>query len=179
MQENLLPGQPDHQGHSLKPTCLPEFSGHAKFRDAALFWHDFGFSVIPLIAGKKLPAVKWDAWLKGLSHAKIKRHWLQFPNHEVGFIVGSSYIVFDADSAAAVAVLEQTEVQHGVEPLLVVKTRRGAHHYFAKDPELRGRTGFKIVGGADDRIDVKTGRTMIILPPSKDKVLVKLGADHA
>lgn len=174
----LPPGQSDYQGHKRKPTCLPDFSGHAKLRGAAIFWFNFGFSVIPLIAGTKQPAVKWDPWLNGLSHARIKRHWLKFPDHEIGFIVGNGNVIFDADSAAAVTALEQTEEQHGVQPLLVVKTRRGEHHYFAKDPDWCGRTGFKIVGGAEDRIDIKTGRTMVILPPSKDKVLFKLGGDR-
>jgi hypothetical protein len=177
--ENLSPGLPDHQGHSLKPSCLPVFNGQAKFRNAAIYWFVFGLRVIPILPGTKQTAVKWDRWFADLSRAKVASYWTKHPDHEVGFIVGSSYIVFDADSADAVTVLEQTEAQHGVEPLLVVRTRRGAHHYFAKDPDLRGRTGFKIVGGVDDRIDIKTGRTMIILPPSKDKVLVKLGADHA
>lgn len=179
MGSNPLPGQPDHQGLSLKSICLPEFSKHAKFHQAALLWHIFGFSVIPVIPGTKQTAVKWDSWLDSLSDASISRHWLQHPDHEIGLIVGDSYVVFDADSQAAVSVLQRMENEQGVIPLLVVKTRRGEHHYFRKDAALRGKTGGVIVGGSEDRIDIKTGRTMVILPPSTDKILVKLGGDHA
>jgi hypothetical protein len=63
--------------------------------------------------------------------------------------------------------------------LLIVKTKRGAHHYFRKDPAVRGKTGFLIVGGNEDRIDIKTGRTMVVLPPSTDKVVTKFGGNHA
>lgn len=179
MHQNLLPGQPDHHGRPREPIVLPQFSGHAKYRNAAIFWHSFGLQVIPTIPGTKRTAVQWDVWLKELSLASINRYWLQHPLHEVGFIVGDSYIVMDADSSTAVSVLEQMETHHGVEPLLIVKTRRGEHHYFRKDPKVNGKTGFKIVGGSEDRIDIKTGRTMVILPPSTDKVLTKFGGNHA
>jgi hypothetical protein len=182
MHQNLPPGSPDPQGHPLRPTCLPEFSGHAKFHKAALDWYRFGLAVIPLVPGTKKTAAKWDPWLNALSTASINRHWLQHPDHEVGFIVGDHVIVFDADSAKAVQALKQYEAIHGVEPLMVVKTRRGEHHYFAKASSLPGKTGHLIVGESEDRIDIKTGRTMVILPPSTDKVLVKFAGhmlDHA
>ena len=178
MEKIPLPGQPDHYGRSLKSTCLPSFSGHSKFRQAAIYWFDFGFPVIPIAPRTKRTAVSWDSWFKSLSRVSINRYWLQHPDHEVGFIVGDSYVVFDADSPKAVAVLEQTEAHHGMEPLLIVKTRRGAHHYYRKDADVHGRVAYKIVGGSDnDRIDIKTGRTMVVLPPSTDKVLIKLGDD--
>lgn len=159
---------------------MPDFRGASKFRKAANYWFHFGFSIIPVLPGTKQPAVKWNGWLQDLSHASINRYWMQHHDHEVGFIVGDSYVVFDADSSKAVAVLEQTEAHHGMEPLLIVKTRRGAHHYFRKDADVLGRVAYKIVGGSDnDRIDIKTGRTMVILPPSTDKVLIKMGDDHA
>lgn len=160
-------------------TRIPEFHGPSKFRKAANYWFDFGFCVIPVLPGTKQPAVKWDGWLKDLSRASINRYWRQYPGHEIGFIVGDSYVVFDADSAKAVTMLEQAEAQHGVEPLLIVKTRRGAHHYYRNNLDVCGRTAFKIVGDPEDRIDIKTGRTMVILPPSTGKVLVKMGGDHA
>lgn len=179
MNLNSSHGQLDHERFPLKSICLPEFTGHAKFRNAAFYWFDFGFAVIPISPGTKHPAVKWDTWLANLSREGIFRHWVQHPHHEVGCIIGDSYVVFDADSALAVSVLEQMELQNNVEPLLVVQTRRGAHHYFRKDTAVRGRTGYMTAGNSEDRIDIKTGRTMIVLPPSTDKVLVKLGGKNA
>ena len=179
MNPNSLLGQLDHQGRHLQPIYLPEFSGDAKYCKAAFYWFDFGLSVIPLTPGTKQTAVRWDAWRENLSHQSISRYWRLHPSSEVGAIIGDSYVVFDADSHAAVSVLKRMEEQHGVEPLLVVQTRRGAHHYFRKDPAVRGRTGHMIVGNSEDRIDIKTGRSMIVLPPSTDKVLVKLGGKNA
>jgi hypothetical protein len=139
-----------------------------------MYWFGKGFLIIPVIPGSKRPAVKWGPWLANLSVDSVYRYWQQHPGHEVGFIVGDRFIVFDADSAAAVAWLEQMEIDHEVTPALVVKTKRGEHHYFRKDPTVPGRTSFKIVGpNPEDRIDVKTGKTMVVLPPSSGREIVR------
>jgi hypothetical protein len=171
----------DRQGRKSQPApaSLPQFCGHERFRDAALFWHEFGFTVIPVVPGTKVPAVKWDAWCNGLSSNTISMYWREHPDHEVGFIVGDSYIVFDADSEKATAVLRDTEVRMGVRPLLISRTTRGEHHFFQRDPSRKVKTTCMIVGDPQDRIDVKTGRTMVVLPPSTGKELVLLGDANA
>lgn len=176
-----VPGRSDQNESSLplNPTCLPCFSGHAKYRQAALFWHDFGFSIIPIVPGTKQTAVKWDDWLARLSSAAIRAYWSRHPDHEVGLIVGDDYIVFDADSPKAVAALIEAECRFGKLPSMIVQTTRGEHHYFRKDPGVKGKTAYKIVGDPQDRIDIKTGRTMVILPPSTGKFIVKLAAANA
>ena len=181
MSSIFPPGPSDQNGHSfpLKPTCLPSFSGPAKYQNAALFWHEFGLAIIPIIPGTKKPALMWDSWLTGLSPAAILEHWSRHPEHEVGFIVGDRFIVFDADSPKAVVALIDAECRFGVIPSMIVQTTRGEHHYFRKDPSVKGKTTYKIVGELHDRIDIKTGRTMVILPPSTGKFLVKLGGIHA
>lgn len=65
---------------------------------AALQWFLFGLDVIPVVPGTKKPAVKWDWWRARLSPTSIRAYWSRHPDHEVGFIVGDYYIVFDADS---------------------------------------------------------------------------------
>lgn len=49
--------------------------------------------------------MKWDDWLENLTTEKINSHWAKNPDHEVGFIVGNDYIVFDADSPESLAKL--------------------------------------------------------------------------
>lgn len=166
-QASDLPDR-DERGSTLPP--LPN-----SYRDSALHWHRFGLQVIPILHGSKLPAVKWDAWLSRLSVRQIVQHWAANPAHEVGFIVGDGLVVFDADSPKAAAALIEAECHSGVLPSMIVQTTRGEHHYFRKSPELPCKTTCKIVGEPHDRIDIKTGRTMVVLPPSTGKVLVKFG----
>ncbi|WIT12909.1 bifunctional DNA primase/polymerase [Paucibacter sediminis] len=148
-------------------------------RSSALFWFGFGLAVIPVLPKTKKTAVTWDLWLQRLSARQITLHWIAHPGHEVGFIVGNSMIVFDADSAKAVAALIEAECRFGVQPSMIVQTTRGEHHYFAKSQDLPCNTTSKIVADPQDRIDIKTGRTMVILPPSTGKFLVKFGGQHA
>src|SRR5690606_6120154 len=99
---------------------------------AARAWHLFGFALIPIWRGTKRPAVKWDPWLRKLSPQQIQLHWESRPRDELGFIVGDQYLVLDADSPESVAALHRLEKEHEVEPLLVVLTSRGVHHYFQR-----------------------------------------------
>lgn len=158
----------------VNPVGLP-----SSYPGSAIFWFDFGLSVIPVLPGTKQTAVKWDQWLQQLSLRQVVSYWRANPTHEVGFIVGPSMVVLDADSPKAVAAMIEAERCFGVQPSMIVQTTRGEHHYFQKSPDLRCKTTCKIVGEVHDRIDVKTGRTMVILPPSPGKILTKFGGQHA
>lgn len=175
---HLSHGDVEHS-HPTTP-CGPVFSGRYKHRDAAHFWYEFGFQAIPILPGTKRTARKWTPWLKGLSRLRITRHWTEHPDHEVGFIVGDDCVVMDADSELAVRELYAIERRYGMTPLLTVKTARGEHHLFRKDATLPCKTTSIVVGGAQDRIDVKTGRTLVVLPPSTNKAITKMcGGEHA
>ena len=173
MANNLPPRAVDLAGLPTSISTPP--MAFASFREAALFWFGFGFHVIPIVPGTKRPATKWDPWLHDLSGAKISAYWRQHPAHEVGFIVGAGYIVFDADSRQSVAALQAMEQQFGVEPMLVVQTKRGEHHYYRRDAGTMATTVAFSTDAFPDRVDVKTGRTIVILPPSTGKVIVKMG----
>jgi len=163
------PSDRDEHASTLPPRLTSNRAG-------ALQWLGFGLDVIPIRPGTKLPAVKWDPWLQRLSVRQIVEHWTANPTHEVGFIVGEGLVVFDADSPKAAAALVEAECRFGVLPSMIVQTTRGEHHYFQKSPELPCKTTCKTVGdGPNDRIDIKTGRTMVVLPPSTGKVLAKFG----
>jgi hypothetical protein len=143
---------------------------------AAEQWFDFGFAVIPIRPGTKATAVKWDPWLTALSRAKIRQHWRNYPVHEVGFIVGDEFLVFDADTPAALVALEAAEVQAGVMPLLINRTKRGQHHFFKRDANALGLPCARYFPKC---LDVKTGRTMVVLPPSAGKAVMTMEASRA
>lgn len=147
---------------------IPRFKNNT---DAALFWHRFGFDVIPIVPLLKRPALKWDSWLDSLNAEKIAAHWAKYPNHEVGFIVGDSLLVLDADSPESVAALHTIEKESGMPPLMVVITRRGEHHYFRRSDKTFAKSDAHSTEQHPDRIDVKTGRSIVVLPPSTGKVI--------
>jgi hypothetical protein len=140
-----------------------------RFLDGALYWFSFGFDVIPLLPKDKVTAVKWDGWLESLSEAKITDHWTKHPDHEVGFIVGDGLIVFDADTPESTAKLYEIERAFDVFPLLVVKTSKGVHHYFKRSVGVFAKSDSHSTVDHPDRLDVKTGRAMVVLAPSTGK----------
>ncbi len=146
---------------------------------AALFWFQYGFKVIPLIPGLKLPAVKWDPWLDGLSQEAITQYWASHPSHEVGFIVGGDVIVLDADAPESVAALVGIERAFNITPNFVVQTKRGQHHYLRLAPGTFAKTDSHGTEQHPDRLDVKATRSMVVLPPSTGKSVMVSTANHA
>jgi hypothetical protein len=139
------------------------------FRSAALNWHSFGLAVIPIIPGTKLPAVKWDPWLTTLSPETISAYWAQHPDHELGFIVGDDVIVFDADSLESIAALAELEKAFDVSPCLTITTSKGQHHYYRRASGTYAKTDSHSTEKHPGRIDIKAGRSLVVLPPSTDK----------
>lgn len=151
-------------------------------RTAALFWHDWGLRVCPFLPRSKVPSTRWQPWEQCYSGANVSRHWRAHPHHEVGALVGDDLVVLDADNPQAVERLRALEAQFGIVPMLVVSTTRGVHHYFRRESgSTFGTTKASsavLQGGA---LDIKTGRTLILLPPSTGKSIVggEVGVDHA
>ena len=139
------------------------------FLNAAIYWYTFGLAVIPIIPGTKLPAVKWDPWLAALSLETISAYWAQHPDHEVGFIVGDGVIVFDADSPESITALALLEKTFDISPNLTVNTSKGQHHYFRRASGTYAKSDSHSTEEHPERIDVKTGRALVILPPSTGK----------
>jgi len=157
---------------SLPPSRSPQICpcGECTTRlDAALCWYRFGFKVIPVLPKSKKTAVKWDEWLKDLSEEKIKNYWEYHPDHELGAIVGDDLSVFDADTPESISSLCQIEKILDVSPSLVVKTKKGMHHYYKRAKGAFAKSDGHSSEQHPERIDVKTGRALIILPPSTNK----------
>ena len=143
------------------------------FLAAALYWFRAGFSVSPIVPGTKRPAVKRDPWLEGLSTESIQAHWSAHPNHELGFILGDDVLVLDADTPLAMAALDILEQQFGVESNFVVNTRRGQHRYYRSGAGVIARSSAHSTEAHPKRIDVKAARSLVAMPPSPNKKIVR------
>jgi hypothetical protein len=151
----------------------------SSYVEAALQWYAFGFKVIPVIPDTKFPAVKWDDWLADVSPEEIRSYWAKHPDHALGFIVGDDIVVLDADSATSVEALSNLERVAGVNPSLVIKTRKGVHDYFRLASEAFAKSDSHFSMHHPSRIGVKTGRAMVILPPSPGKEIISCAANVA
>ena len=147
-------------------------------RQSALDWFNRGYKIIPLIPGTKKPAVKWDEWLRGLSPQKIVDYWLRNPTHELGFIVGDDIIVFDADSPESIAALAKIEKAFDITSNLTVKTTKGVHHHYKRAKGTVAKSDAHCTEKFPARIDVKTGRALVILPPSTGKFILLNEAEN-
>lgn len=145
---------------------------HVKdYLSAAMYWDAFGFTVIPIAPRSKVTAVKWDKWQLDLTPKNIYTHWKTNPTHELGCIVGDDLIVFDADSPESIAALTNFEGRFRLTPQLVVKTTKGIHHYFRRAAGTIAKSDSHCSKKYPNRLDIKTGKALIILPPSTGKSL--------
>ncbi|MGB2832933.1 MAG: PriCT-2 domain-containing protein [Methylotenera sp.] len=164
---------------ALSNTHSKSFVPSSSLRQSALDWYDRGYKIIPLIPGTKKPAVKWGPSEAELSRQAITSYWLQNPTHELSFIVGDDYIVFDADSPESIAALVEIENAFDIKPNLIVKTNKGVHHHFKRAKGTVAKSDAHCTEKFPARIDVKTGRALVILPPSTGKFILLNEAENA
>jgi hypothetical protein len=156
---------------------VKEKQGDPEYVIFLLCWNNAGGPVY--YVPTKQPALKWDRWLDGLSTKMITQHWKRYPGHDVGFIVGDDTIVFDADSASAIVVLNMGEEKLDITPALIVETSKGVHHYFRLAQAAFATSDAHSTEKHPARLDIKTGRTMVVLPPSPGKRVVSCNVKHA
>ncbi len=137
--------------------------------EAAINYSDDGLPVIPVSSVNKRPRVPWGSLPYGLPRPAIEVHWSHHPDDDIAMIVGDDIVVFDADSPEAVARLYQIEDDCDCHPNLISKTRRGEHHIFALPGNLNIRSCSFCTDKNPERIDIKTGKNLVILPPSSGK----------
>jgi hypothetical protein len=162
MSENIRP-----IGHDPIDQIAP-FKSNA---EAALYWYDFGYTVLPLVPGEKRTAVVWS-WADDLTRQKVQDYWTSHPAHEVGFIPGDDVLVLDADSPQAYDKILDFLDQFNVKSNLVVGTTKGFHFCFRLAQGVYARADSHSTVDYPARIDVKTGRTLVNLPPSGGRRLL-------
>lgn len=146
--------------------------------DGALWWSGFGYRVMPMLPGKKRPALAHHPWLDDLSVEAIRAHWEQHPDHEVGAVLDDTQLILDADTPEADEALRQLEQRFGIVPSLIIKTRRGHHHHFRVKNGAFAKADSHSTIDHPDRLDVRSARNSALLTPSTDKSIAVLGASH-
>lgn len=147
------------------------------FKNAALEWHMKGFAVIPILPGKKRPALTRHPWLDELSAEKIIDHWDKYPRNEVAIIVPAGYVILDADSPKAISALETAEESFNLSPSLTVKTKRGLHHYFRLADDVYAPSDTFDSEKFPGKIDVLGAGRQVLAPPSTDKSFIQNDAE--
>ena len=162
----------------MPPRGVPtEISLPETYPEAALYWFRFGLKVFPLHPDSKKTVLYWNPWLESLSEDSIRAHWEQHPDHELGFIVGDDLLVIDADDPMAVTACHQLMSSFDITCNHIVDTNKGQHFYFRRQPGTVARSDSHDTAQHPERLDIKTGRAMVVLPPSTGKTVSLSEAD--
>ncbi len=140
--------------------------------NAASAWLAQGYSPMPVIAGSKSTRYKFAQWFNGQSEGTVDVHWSIYTEDEIALHCGKGLVVLDADSTESLEAMLALEAKHGLEPKMVVNTKKGVHHYFRQSPELRIKAAGHNTENHPERIDVRCGNGYIIAPPSTEKSLL-------
>lgn len=159
------------------PIKLKNIAAH-NHKDGALKLHRMGFNVIPLLSDQKRPPCKWSVWEKNQSEKKIIEYWIKHPTHEVGILTNDKFIVFDADTDASLKALYRFEKKFGIKPFLIVKTKKGEHHYFKIPNDVMAKQASFSSVNHPECIDMKTGRSLVAAPPSSNKSFIRCDISH-
>jgi Bifunctional DNA primase/polymerase, N-terminal/Primase C terminal 2 (PriCT-2)/AAA domain len=139
--------------------------------NAAKTWFAMGYTPMPVLPGQKATRLAHKPWLEKLTERYVDVHWSSFPFDEIALHCGKGLVVLDADSSESLEAMLALEQKHGLVPAMVVKTKKGVHHYFRQSPELRVTAAGHSTANHPERIDVRCGNGYIITAPSTDKVL--------
>lgn len=121
----------------------------------------FGWSVVPLRPKEKVAYIQWkELQERKLSSAEIFNCWAQFPDANLGVILGeiSGLAQIDCDDSTAVDFMAPY-IQGVMVP--TVKTRRGMHYYFKCDPDLQTASGH-----LHPKLEYRTRGHLAVVPPS-------------
>lgn len=140
--------------------------------NAAKTWFAMGYTPMPVLPGQKATRLAHKPWLEKLTERYVDVHWSSFPFDEIALHCGKGLVVLDADSSESLEAMLALEQKHGLVPAMVVKTKKGVHHYFRQTPELRIKSAGHSTENHPERIDVRCGNGYIIAPPSTGKSLV-------
>jgi hypothetical protein len=128
----------------------------------AELYHDVGFSVIPLQAGKKQPLISWQEYQERIATLEEIHQWFErWKDANIGIVTGrvSNIIVLDIDGEEGWRVIRDNNFE--IPMTWSVITGKGAHFYF-KHPGGEIANFVKVLPG----IDLKGDRGYVVAPPS-------------
>jgi hypothetical protein len=139
----------------------------------AVAYHARGFSVVPVAAGEKRPAVAWRAFERKAAPRDVVVDWFEGPRaaHGVGIITGTvsgNVFVVDVDVGPGKEgddTLRALQLRHDDLPETPeVRTGGGGRHlYFRAPPGVLVKTGTNILGPG---VDVRGEGGFVVAPPS-------------
>ena len=139
---------------------------------AANAWLAHGYFPMPVMPGEKATRYKHAPWLEKLSDRAVDVHWSTHPTDDIALHCGQGLTVLDADSPESLEAMLALEAKHDLHPKLVVKTKKGVHHYFRQASDLRIKSVGYSTTEHPERIDIRCGSAYIIAAPSTGKTLV-------
>jgi len=167
----------NEEGESQKSKFMGLNSDSTKLA-VALATHELGFKILPLIPNSKKPATKWGRWEGDVDERQIRDYWNTYPNHDVGILTNNQLYVLDADTPEAHEVLCQLEVEYDCKSNFVVKTSKGFHHYYKYSDSTHVKQYSHSTEKYPERLDVKTGRSLVVAPFIGGRELVLCEVDY-
>lgn len=118
-----------------------------------------GLHPIPCLPRDKRPLVQWKEYQETPPTVEqIDAWWQQYPEANVGLVVGRGLMVVDVDGAEGWAALKAAGVEFP-EDAPIVATGKGAHVYLAGQP-VPNRVGVV------PKVDVRSDGGFVVAPPS-------------
>lgn len=128
----------------------------------AEFYHDAGFSVIPLQTGRKQPLIQWQEYQRRIATLEEIHQWFErWKDTNIGIVTGrvSNIIVLDVDGEEGWRTIRDNNLE--IPMTWSVATGKGAHFYF-KHPGGEITNFVKVLPG----IDLRGDRGYVVAPPS-------------
>jgi hypothetical protein len=137
---------------------------------AALWYLELGWSVIPSPVGGKRSLVAWKGWQSTQPDAHLWRVWItKWPRANLALVTGrlSGIVVVDVDPRhGGLDSLAQLEREHGELPeTATVLTPSGGRHLYYRHPG--GRVGNVQNSTAAPGVDLRGDGGIALLPPSR------------
>ena len=135
--------------------------------DAALRYHDLGWSVVPAVERAKRPAIRWQPFQdRGATKRDIRQWCERWPEGNLAVVTGaiSNLVVLDIDvrNGGEVSFDRLSQVHGPVPETVESRTGGGGRHLYFRHPgtECRNRAGF------EPGLDIRGDGGVIIVPPS-------------
>lgn len=140
----------------------------ASCKDAALTYAGYGWSVVPIRSGAKVPLVRWQEFQARRAGAEEILQWFErWPDANIGIVTGavSGLVIIDIDPRhGGEESLAAWQTVRGPFPATVEAATGsgGRHYYFAF-----GEAGLRSMVAVAEGIDIRADGGLVVAPPSR------------
>lgn len=137
--------------------------------DAEEYWLNFGFYVLPaeITSKAKKPLVKF-ANQRNVITTDLCRYWLKESRNHTALmaLTDNGLFILDADSPQSIEAVYAIENKFNIKSLFTVKTKNGMHFYYRLADGVIAKSWGYSTQSNPLNIDIRTGKSLIVLPPS-------------